>query len=272
MHVGLLVLIAGVLVQQALHDGGEFELTEGETVRLSDPDVVRARERGPLAPAAPPALDVELQWFDPGLHQEGYAPDRASRIAVARPGGSPRIAPLDRSAGARFGAVEIFQAIPTGLAVNLAIEGLGARSVHLVKESDHLAAAWIDDPAGRPARFVVATERAVDDPVATGRIAVALEQDGRRLALERDAPFRLGGRDARVMAVARWARFTYARAPGMSAVLAGLALVLAGCALLLFPAGVARLGAGGDEPAARVLLPRGREALLAEWRREEVRP
>jgi hypothetical protein len=69
--------------------------------------------------------------------------------------------------------------------------------------------------------------------------------------------------------MARWGRFTYARSPGMAGVWAGFALVLAGSALLAFPAGVARL-AGEGGPAARVFLPRGREALLAEWRREAV--
>ena len=268
LHVGLLVLVAGILAQQAFHDEGAFELTEGGTARLSEPGVVQDRERGLLAPQDPPALEVELQSFDPGLHQEGYAPDRASRIAIARPGGAPRLERLDRAAGARVGAVEIFQAIPAGLAVNVVVEGLGARSIHLRKESAHVAAAWIDNPAGRPARVVAATERAVDDPVATGRIAVSLEQDGRRLALEREAPFRLGDREARVIGIGRWTRFTYARSPGMPGVLAGLALVLAGCALLAVPAGVARLGAPGAGPSARVYLPRGREALLAEWRQQ----
>src|SRR6266568_5320071 len=37
LHVGLLVLMAGVLVQQALHDGANFELAPGEKLRLDEP-------------------------------------------------------------------------------------------------------------------------------------------------------------------------------------------------------------------------------------------
>jgi hypothetical protein len=268
LHVGLLVLIAGVLVQQAFHDTAAFDLTEGETARLSSPGAVFGRERGPLAPADPPDLEVTLLAFDPFLHQEGYAPDRLSRMVIGREGRAPQVEKLDRAAGARIGMVELFQAIPTGLAVIVEVPGIGTRSIHLQAESEHVASAHLDDPAGRPARFVVTTERPVVDPLGTGRLRVEYEQVGRRHALERGAPFSFGGREARIASIGRWARFTYARSPGMIGVLAGFALVLAGCALLAFPAGVARLGPPGGNPAARVFQVRGREVLLAEWQEE----
>lgn len=268
LHVGLLVLIAGVLVQQAFQDGGGFELSEGEVGRLSAPGFVVGRERGLLAPASPPDLEVRLERFDPFLHQPGYAPDRMSLISIVRPGEAPRTVRLDRAAGVRAGPVELHQAIPTGLAVNLEVEGLGIRSAHLATESDRLASASLDDPAGRPARLTVSTERRADDPRGTGPLRIELEQESGRLTLEPGVPFRFGGRAARVVAVVRWGRFTWARSPGMPAVLAGFAVILAGCALLAFPAGVARLEPPGTGVAARVFQPRGREVLLAEWGRE----
>jgi hypothetical protein len=51
----------------------------------------------------------------------------------------------------------------------------------------------------------------------------------------------------------------------MFGVFAGFALVLLGCLLLTFPAGVARVDGAGEGVAARVYLPRGEAALLAEW-------
>jgi hypothetical protein len=265
LHVGLLVLIAAVLVQQAFHDTAAFDLTEGEAARLSGPGAVFGRESGPLAPSHPPDLEVTLLAFDPFLHQEGYAPDRQSRLAIAPVGRPPRLEKLDRAAGARIGMVEVFQAIPTGLSVIVEVPGMGTRSIRLETESEHVASARLDDPAGRPARFVVTTERPLNDRLGTGRLWVEYEQAGSRHPVERDAPFVFGRREARVISVGRWGRFTYARSPGMIGVLAGFALVIAGCALLAFPAGVARLGPPGSDPAARVFQVRGRDLLLAEW-------
>ena len=94
LHVGLLALIAGIALQQALHDGGAFELSEGEQLDLSAPGAVFGREAGPLAPRTPPGILVALESFDPYLHQEGYSPDRQSRLTIrldepARLVGSP---------------------------------------------------------------------------------------------------------------------------------------------------------------------------------------
>ncbi|HEY6005738.1 MAG TPA: hypothetical protein VIV57_22850, partial [Anaeromyxobacter sp.] len=252
LHVGLLVLIAAVVVQQAFQDGGAFDLSEGETARLSQPGVAFARERGPLAPASPPDLEVGLERFDPYLHQEGYAPDRASRLVVALPGAPPRSVTLDRAEGARLGAVEIFQAIPAGLSLHVDIDGMGRRSIHLAAESERVAAARLADPAGRAARFVLTAERRLDDRLGTGRLRVELESEGGRLDVEPGVPFSFGGREARLVSVGRWGRFTWSRSPGMAGVLAGFALVVLGCALLAFPAGVARLGPPGAGAAATV--------------------
>jgi hypothetical protein len=269
LHVGLLTVIAGAAAQQALHDGGGFDVVEGATVRLRDAGVVQGRERGPLAPAEPPDLAVTLETFDPHQHQQGYAPDRRSRIAVAAVDAPPRTELLDRAAGVRVGGVDLFQAVPSGVAVVLDIDGLGLRSVRLDGDGPRTASAGLVDPAGRPARLVVTAEQPFDSPFGTGPLELAVEQGGGRAVITRDRPFAFGERPTRLVGVRRWARFTWSVSPGMPAVLAGFAVVLAGCALLAFPAGVARLGADGS---ARVFLPRGREVLLAERRDEGSGP
>ncbi len=268
-HVGLLVLVAAVLVQQAFHDSAFFDLTEGEAILLSARGAVFSREKGPLAPAAPPDLHVALEQFDPFLHQEGYAPDRSSRLVIAREGEAPRIATLDRAAGTHVAGVDVFQGIPTGLAVNVDIAGMGRSSIHLAREEERVASASVRDPAGGPARFVVSTERPLGDRLGTGRLRLDVDQLGRRLALEPGVPFSFGGREARVVSIGRWGRFSYSRSPGINGVFVGFAVILAGCALLAFPAGVARIAPPGSSPAARIFQVRGRDVLLAEWERME---
>ncbi len=267
LHVGLLTLIAAVLVQQAFSDSGVFDLTEGETARLSAPGTVSGRERGPFAPAALPDVEVRLDHFDPYLHQPGYAPDRLSRLTVTVAGQAPRAEVIDRAAGIRAGDAEIFQAIPAGLELTLDIPGMGLRAVRLQGEGPRRAAASLSDPAGAPARFVVESERDLDSPQGTGRLRIALEAGGARLALEPGLAFPFGAAPARLVAVGRWGRFTWTRTPGLSGVFAGFALVLAGCALLAFPAGVARLGRPGEGAAAVVFTVRGAAAVAAEWER-----
>lgn len=267
LHVGLLTLIAAVLVQQAFSDSGVFDLTEGETARLSAPGTVFGREHGPFARAALPDVEVRLDRFDPYLHQPGYAPDRLSRLTVTVAGQAPRPEAVDRAAGIRAGDAEIFQAIPAGLALTLEVPGMGLRALRLQAEGPRRAAAAVADPAGAPARFVVESERDLDSPQGTGRLRIALEAGGTRLALEPGAAFPFGGGAARLVAVGRWGRFTWTRTPGLSGVFAGFALVLAGCALLVFPAGVARLGRPGEEAAAVLFTVRGAAAVAAEWER-----
>ncbi len=263
-HVGLLVLIAAVVVQQALHDGGAFELTEGEEANLSRPGAVFGRERGPFAPAHPPDLSVGLLAFDPHLHQRGYAPDRASRIVLRAGGGEWIEATLDRAAGASLGSTLVYQAIPSGIAVNLEIAGQGVRSVHLRSVDERHATASVLDPAGRPVTFSVDAEHRLDDPRGTGALTIRLEEPGHVVTLAPGEPFDLGGRPARLVSVARWSGFTYARSPGMPGIFAGFGLVLAGALLLVFPAAVARLPAPG-EGGARVI-GRGTDVLVRRWR------
>lgn len=265
LHVGLLALVGGVLVQQSLFDTGLFELTEGEAVKLDAPGALRWRQRGLLVRGGPPAVEATLHWFDPYASQEGYAPDRLSQLGLSVPGAAPVTAFLDRSGGLRVGALEFFHAIPTGFSVNVDVPGMGRRSVHLQPAGPRAAEADVEDPAGRPARFVLASERPLDDPLGTGPIRLELLQGAARVTLQRGAPFRFGDREATLLSVSRWGQYTYARAPGMAAVYAGFALVLAGCFLLLLPAGVARRE--GDGGAVRVFVLRGSATLLVEWER-----
>ncbi len=266
LHVGLLVLIAAVAIQQTFHDEGSFELGVGEATVLSRPGAVFGRARGILAPQDPPDLEVALVSYDPFLHQRGYAPDRASRVRLRAGGDDGAEVQLDRADGARAGPVTVYQAIPDGLALVVDVPGLGARAIHL-HGSGRRAEAEVVDPAGRPARFAVEAEHALDDPAGTGPLALALDSGGQRLALAPGAPFRFGDGEARVVALTRWAGFTYARSPGMPGIFAGFAVILLGALLLAFPAGVARLGEPGDEVAARVF-GRGADVLARRWERQ----
>ncbi len=268
LHVGLLVLVAAIAVQQTFHDEGSFELAVGEGAALSRPGAVFARARGFLAPREPPELEVALVAYDPFLHQRGYAPDRASRIRLRSGGAATVEVALDRADGVRAGPVTVYQAIPDGLALVVEVPGLGARAIHL-HGSGRRAEAEVVDPAGRPARFSADAEHAIDDPAGTGRLAIGLASGDERLALTPGDAFRFGDREARLVAVTRWAGFTYARSPGMPGIFAGFALVLAGALLLAFPAGVARRGAPGDPVAARVA---GRDAEVIARRWEGANP
>jgi hypothetical protein len=265
LHVGLLVLIAAVLVQQALSDSGVFDLSEGERARLSAPGTVFGREKGPLAREALPDIDVALQSFDPFLQQRGYSRDRLSRLEVAVPGEAPRVETVDRAAGFRAGDTEIFQAIPTGLAITLDVPGMGMRTLRLREETPHRAVAEVVDPVGMPARFVLESEGELDGAEGPGRILIWVEARGRRMAAAPGGTFPFGAGEARVTGIGRWGRFTYTRTPGLAGVFAGFAVILAGCALLAFPAGVARLGRAGEGAAAVLFTVRGGAAIAAEW-------
>lgn len=270
LHVGLLVLIAAIAVQQTFHDEGRLELAISEAAVLSQPGAVFGRVRGFLAPAEPPPLEVALVSYDPSLHQRGYAPDRASVVRLRSGDGAGVQVPLDRANGVSEGGVTLYQAIPDGLALVIEVAGLGARAVHLHGGGRH-AVADVVDPSGQPARFTVESEHPLDDRAGTGRLAVTLEAGGAHLPLAPGAAFRFGDREARLSAVTRWAGFTYARSPGMPGIFAGFALVLAGALLLAFPAGVARVGAPGDPVAARIV-GRGAEVLARRWEREGANP
>lgn len=272
LHVGLLVLIAGVFAQQALYDQGTFLLTEGELKQLSAPDAVVMRERGQFGPADPPGLAVALEAFDPNRKQPGYAPDRLSELKVFKPDGAVVADTLDRAHGLEVDGVEIYQGIRSGLSMVLDVRGMGPRAIVLQERNRREAAAEVLDLGGRPVRFVVTTERDLHDVSGTGRTLIRLEHGTQELLLSPDAPFDFGGTQAKVTGLRRWGSFSYARSPGMPAVYLGFILVLAGCALLVFPAGVAVLETERGRTVARIQLPRGGELLAADWQATTAEP
>jgi hypothetical protein len=271
LHLGLVVLVAAVVVQQAFHDGGAFELTEGEQASLAQAGIVFGRERGVLVRAGPPDLTVGLLSFDPFLHQRGYAPDRASRILVQPGGARPIEATVDRADGLRVGSTLVYQAIPSGVALVVDVAGAGRRSIHLASSGERSAAASVIDPAGDRAAFSVEAEHGLADRRGTGALTVKMDGKGGPRLLAPGAPFEFGGIPARLVAVSRWSGFTYTRSPGMPGIFAGFALVLAGALLLVFPAAVARLSGPGDGAAAR-LAGRGAEVLVRRWQEAAAPP
>jgi len=266
-HVGLLVLIAAVLVQHALFDSGVFDLSEGERANLAAHGTVFGREKGPFAREALPEVDLALVRFDPFLKQAGYSSDRLSELEVRVPGEPLRVETVDRAAGIRAGDIEIFQAIPSGMAITLDVPGMGMRSLRLRTEAPRRAAAEVTSPTGEPARFVAESERDIDGTAGTGKLLVWMESRGARRALAPGVGFPFGAGEARVVGVGRWGRFTYTRTPGLAGVFAGFVVILAGCSLMAFPAGVARLGRAGEGAAAVIFTVRGGAAFAAEWER-----
>jgi hypothetical protein len=263
LHVGLLVLIAGALVQQAFHEGGNFVLTEGERADLAAPLVVFGRERGPLAPASPPDLSVALDAFDPFLLETGYAPDRHSTLLVERRGEPPREVELDRVRGVRIGGVTIYQAIPTGLSLVIDVEGAGLRTVHMQPVGPTRSTGDAIAPDGVRVPFDLRSERPLGFRAGTGRLEATVGADRRPIA--EGESFDFGPGRARLVRFARWGGFSYDRSPGKPAAWAGFAAVLLGCALLVFPAGVAVVPSSPDDPPAWVFVARGGELLEAEW-------
>lgn len=257
LHAGMLVLIAGVLVQRSLHDSGGFELTEGERTRLAETPIV-ARDRGVLAPRRPPDVEVTLLAFDPFYHQHGYAPDRASRVVI---GG--REAFVDRAAGISAHGVTIYQAIPTSLAINISAPSIGVRSIHLHRDSSRAASAEVTDSAGNCMRFVAHSERPLDDPAGTGRLEIHVDGKKGRQEVAAGGRIAFGGETAEVLSIARWAGFTYSRSPGIPMVFFGFAAILLGSALLAVPAGVAQLT--DDGRAAAWVYTRHADVLVEEW-------
>lgn len=272
LHMGLLAMVAGVIVQQGFHDGGAFELAEGESVRLDAARVVFGRDRGPFASEAPPPVKIGLVAFDPFLHQKGFAPDRASVLEIEREGHAPARAPMDRAAGVEAGSLTIFQAIPSGLALVVELSGGGARALHLREETHTRFAGTFDAPSGNPVRIVVESERHVDDPGGTGPLSIFAETAFERTRLAPGRTFDFGGASARAGPVVRWGGFTYSVDPGMPAVFGGFAFLLLGAALMSFPAGVAQTTGECGEAAGWVWVSRGREAILADWTRAGAGP
>jgi hypothetical protein len=269
LHVGILAIILSVAVQQAYYDGGAFEIAEREIVSLDRSGVVFGREAGYLAPRTPPRLNVALDRFDAHLHQHGYAPDRQSRLVVIasdRP--DLEVAgTIDRARGLTIGNATIYQAIPSGFALNIEVPEIGVRSVHLREKDRKTAVADVTDPVGEPLRFVMKTENSLSGPEGTGRIIVRIERRGMAQLLQPGESFPFGPGEARLVAISRWGGFTYARTPGIGLVFAGFAIVLAGCFLLVFPTGMARFGKNSASPEVKVYLSRGIDLLLLDWHR-----
>lgn len=268
LHMGLLFLMAGILVQQGFYDGGAFEMSEGERVKLSTPSVVFRRDRGLLAPKEPPDVAVGLLAFDPFFHQAGYAPDRGSRLRLESPGRPAAEGFLDRAEGFDAGSFTIYQAIPSGLALTVDLGGLGRRSFHLTTDAMHgnWATAEFSPPGGgAPVRFFLEAERPLADPLGTGRIRLALETGGARTPLGPGDHFAFGRVTAHLEGISRWGGFTYSRSPGMPAVFSGFAAILLGTLLMTFPAGAAQTAGDEGAVAGWVYVTRGREALLATW-------
>ena len=272
LHVGILSILLSVALQQAYSDGGSFEISEQEVVDLGAPGVVFDREAGYLAPGTPPALRVALDRFDAYLHQTGFAPDRRSSLTVLEAVRQNRkvSGEIDRASGLAVGDTTIYQAIPSGFALAVEVKGSGVRSLHLRARDRMSAIAQVPDPAGEPLSFLLEAERPLNDPKGTGSITLRVERRGGTQTVKLGEAFPFGRGLARVVAVSRWGGFTYARTPGIGLVFSGFALALAGCFLLLFPAGVARLEAGGALPGARVYLSRGMELLLLESRKHQL--
>ncbi|NTW58399.1 MAG: cytochrome c biogenesis protein ResB [Nitrospirae bacterium] len=237
-HVGLVLLILGILVQQAYHDAGSFEIGEGEIVRLSDRGVIFDRNAGLFAASALPPIQLALEQFDPYLHQEGYAPDRASTVVIRTQDSEQRTI-LDRSEGVSINGVSIYQAIPFGLALNVEIQGLGLRSLHLRQESLRRSAGEFKDPSGGSILFSVDAERDISDPLGTGKLRVYHLREEVKTELTLGRPFAFGGKTARIVSLSHWAGFTYSRSPGVSMVFFGFVLLVAGTAVMLIPAGIA---------------------------------
>lgn len=268
-HVGLLVLILGVMAQQAFHDGGQFELAEGERLNLSAPGAGFGIVRGPFSPATPPSLEVGLLHFDPLLHQHGFASDRASRLRLQPEGEAPTEAQVDRAEGVSAGSVVVYQAIPSGVTITLGFEDGTTRSIHLRDQTPARASAVVTTPSGAPVHFVVEAKRPFLDPRGTGALTVRALTDENVTTLTQGQTFAFGTTTtARFVDVGRWAGFTWARNPGLPFVFLGFAFVLLGALLLAFPAAVARLE---DTPAGPIahLHGRGVEVLLHRWEHPE---
>ncbi len=265
LHVGLLVLMIGVGVQLAWHDGGAFEVAVGETVVLSRTNTVLGRSAGPAAPKQPPNLKLVLLEFDPHRHQAGFAPDRLSRIWVESEGIAGREVVLDRVQGATIGGTTIFQAMQSGIAPVVDLPGMGTRTIHLRMVSDRRAEADLTDPSGKQVTIVAEAQFGLDDRRGTGALEIRLIDGTSSVLLEEGGVFSFGDREAKLVDVVRWSGFTYSRSPGMPAVFFGFALLLIACTMLTVPAGVARVEVGSGGVVARVWLNRGMAVLLNDW-------
>jgi len=267
LHLALLILMVGAVIQIALHDGGAFEVAVGETVSLAEPGTVFARTPGAFAADQPPDLRVRLAAFDAHQHQPGFAPDRWSHLRVETSGGTVREMVLDRAAGTTVEGTTLFQAMPTGVALVLELPGNDLRAVHLRTEEERLAEADLTLPGGKQARFTVEAKFSFDDRRGSGPLTILFERDGVEIEVTKGDTLEFGNTRAQLVDLVRWSGFTYVRSPGMPAVFTGFGLVLTACGLLIFPSGLARLGTHDGSAVARVWLNRGSAVVASEWQR-----
>lgn len=236
-HIGIVILIGGVIVEQSFHESGSFEIALNEMVRLSDGNTVFDRFRGLFSKKTPPEIDIALEYFDPFHHQPGYAPDRFSRISVSADGESG-IFNLDRAKGIRFKGIKIYQAIPFGLALYVGIDGMGERVFHLREVRERLSRGDFISPSGEKITFYVETERPINDLKGTGYVKVFIE-DKQRRELRPGEFFLFGERRAQLKAINYWAGFTYSVSPGIPAVFTGITIIVLGSFLFFIDSGVA---------------------------------
>jgi hypothetical protein len=267
LHLALLVLMVGVVIQLAFHDGGAFEVAVGETVSLAEPGIVFGRTPGALAAKRLPELRVRLVAFDAHQHQPGFAPDRRSRLQVETSGGTVREMVLDRAAGVTVRGTTLFQAMPTGVALVLELPGDDLRAIHLRTENERFARADLTLPGGDQARFVVEAGRSFEDRRGSGPLIIRFERGGVDIAVSRGDSVEFGNTEAKLVDLVRWSSFTYVRSPGIPAVFTGFALVLMACMLLIFPSGVVHLGTHNGSTIARVWLNRGSAVVASAWQR-----
>jgi hypothetical protein len=247
LHVGILAIMAGALVNQALSDSGSFEIVEGGQVSLAYPGTVLGRSNGIFVKGAPLPYTIALESFDPYLHQQGYAPDRASRLKIGSPDGATLAAAIDRSHGVTAGDTTIYQAIPFGYALRVSMDAREF-AVHLRTTAPKRAEATVTDPSGVLVVFMLETENDLEDPRGTGAIRVGMSRHGGFVWLKPKEPFPFGHGSARIEALARWGGYTYARNPGVAIVFTGFAMLLTGCGMLLMPCGIARIEEKAEGP------------------------
>lgn len=79
LHLALLLLMVGVVIQLVFHDGGAFEVALGETVSLAESGIVFDRTPGSIAPASPrisasawsPSTPINTNLASPQIGEAG---------------------------------------------------------------------------------------------------------------------------------------------------------------------------------------------------------
>lgn len=259
-HVGILVMLTGIFVQQALYEEGTFDITVGQTLRL--PQDTIERKKG-LLRKDNSYLEVTLLDFDPFYYEKGYARDRLSRLIINYSGKVKPVS-LTRVKGADIDSLTIYQGIPHGLSLIMEIEGRGIYTFFLRDVSERMARAEFSDPEGKRASFSMTTENPINDPKGIGDFRLYYERNGNIVQIFMNKDFEFGGLKARLKEIRRWSRFTYAINPGMPLVFIGFLIAVVGSIVFLFQGGIAMPDESG-KVAGYVYVTRGGEVMLNEW-------